>query len=109
MHAHAQTVTPPLMPQAEQLHPDVFQISWNAPIGTGQFDSSVVYELSCQSLITEIASPPPITTAPGQILVTVGNLSYGVTYNCSIQAHLQQIVSLPAYICITTMDIGVLC
>ena len=91
---YTNAVTSPQMPQVEEPHPVTYLVSWSAPIGAAQSGSSIIYEFACQSLITEIDSPLSVTTEPGQITVTVGNLSYGVTYNCSIHAHLPQIISL---------------
>ena len=99
-------VTPPLMPLHEQLNPLVFRVSWNPPIGAGFLESSIIYNVSCQSVIREIGSPPPTNTTPGQTNVTIRNLAYGVTYNCSIVAHLSEIVSQPAFVSITTTEIG---
>ena len=89
----------------EQLNPLTFRVSWDPPLGADSSESSIIYNVSCLS-IRGIDSPPFITTAPGQTNATIGSLAYGVTYNCSIIAHLTQIVSQPAYISIATMEIG---
>ena len=105
---HVYVVMPPLMPLLEQssTNPLVFRLSWDPPHGTGLLESSVAYNISCQSTLRGIDSPPPIITAPGQTNAVIGNLAYGVTYNCSIIAQLSQIVSQPAYISNTTVEIG---
>ena len=94
------------MSSLEQLNPLAFQVSWNPPNGADSYKSSIIYSISCQSMIRGIDSPPPITTASGQTNAVVGNLAYGVTYNCSIIAQLSQIVSQPAYISIAATEIG---
>ena len=96
----------PLMPLLEQLTPLAFRVSWDPPLGVDSSGSSTTYNISCQSLKRGIDSPPPVITEPGQTNTTLGNLDYGVTYNCSIVAQLPQILSQPEYISITTMEIG---
>lgn len=96
------------MPLLEQLNPLAFRVSWNPPVGASSYESSTVYNISCQSVKRGIDSPPPITTEPGQTNTTVGNLAYGVIYNCSIIAQLSQIASEPAYFSIATMEIGII-
>ena len=99
-------VSAPLMPLLEQLNPLAYRVSWDPPNGADSSESSITYNVSCQSVIRGIDSPPLITTASGQTNTTVGNLAYGVTYNCSIIAQLSQIVSQPAHISIATVEIG---
>ena len=94
------------MPSIEQLNPLAFQVSWDPPLGADSSESSIAYNVSCLSVIRGIDSPPLITAAPGQTNIVVGNLAYGVTYNCSVIAQLSQIVSQPAYISIATVEIG---
>ena len=54
------------MPLLEQLNPLAFRVSWNPPVGASSYESSTVYNISCQSVKRGIDSPPPITTEPGQ-------------------------------------------
>ena len=94
------------MPLLEQLNPLTYRVSWDPPLGADSSESSIAYNVSCLSVIRGIDSPPLIITAPGQTNVVVGNLAYGVTYNCSIIAQLSQILSQPAYISIATVEFG---
>lgn len=96
----------PLLVEQSSVNQLAFQVSWSPPLGAGSSESSITYNVSCQSMIRGIVSPPPITTAPGRTNAVIGNLAYGVAYNCSIIVQLSQIVSPPAYISNTTMDIG---
>lgn len=94
-------------PMIEQLSPLTFQVSWDPPQGAGSSESSITYNISCQSVKRGIDSPPLIAPEPGQTIAPVGSLAYGVIYNCSIIAQLSQIISQPAYFSIATMEIGI--